>query len=248
MDSHPIYYMGTHYSFWVHSAYELYVAKTARLGRKKVRRRAPSNAKTRGPRPQSTTTTGPSTQAPDGAGQAASSKDSKESPIDPKDPRYAPEMCRQFKRTLCYRNVSVHFVGVWVHRNPVHRPKRFRALRRSRSHRWRKDKVQLSLELSVCSAASSKLSPPCNQELRSNVTGPRTWEVCYTAKIAEAESIEELVGEGGSQSIRPTFMGLTSSVTHRPPQLRMCLVEGAQRRNEESGKLQLSLGHAVAVR
>ena len=109
-----------------------------------------------------------------------------------------------------------------------------RALRKSRPHRWRKDKVQFSLKLSVCSAASSKLSPPYNQELRSNVTGPRTREVCYTAKIAEAESVVELVGGGGRQSISLTFMELTSFMAHGPPQLRMCLVEGAQRRNEES--------------
>ena len=33
--------------------------------------------------------------------------------LDPKDPRYTAEVCKQFKSTLCYEGVKVHFVGVW---------------------------------------------------------------------------------------------------------------------------------------
>ena len=102
----------------MHSAYELYVAKTSRRGRgspqdserplttndKANKRVIPKSERLPG-------SSGGQIQTDDA--EPISSQADEEKPIDPKDPLYTTELCIQFKRTLCHDEVTVHFVGAW---------------------------------------------------------------------------------------------------------------------------------------
>ncbi|KIP01096.1 hypothetical protein PHLGIDRAFT_123673 [Phlebiopsis gigantea 11061_1 CR5-6] len=79
-------------------AYQLYAANTTRQENARQEQQGSSGTK----RPPAS---GRTTRRNGGTGT--------DSTPDPKDPKYTAELCKQFKQTLCYKGVKVHFVGVW---------------------------------------------------------------------------------------------------------------------------------------
>ena len=97
------------------SAYELYIASTSSQSRKTTES---DTAKAKTATKTGSQVESAGVKADTGAKAAdpttgARTKSGTDGITNRNDPEYTEELCRQFKRTLCHENVTVHFVGAW---------------------------------------------------------------------------------------------------------------------------------------